>query len=71
MVCVLGPHWMLSVMLDSGRGKHRLERALGQRFLEGCLQERRMLGASTTTPGNERLHREFKTKVLQGARTQE
>ena len=51
------------VMLDSGRGKHRLEKTLRQRFLEGHLQEPRMPGASAATPGNERLRREFKMKV--------
>ena len=55
-------------MLDSGRGKHRLEKTLRQRFLEGCLQERRMQGAYAATLGNERLRREFKMRLLQEAR---
>ena len=51
------------VMLDSGRGKHRLEKTLRQRFLEGHLQESKMPGASAATPGNEWLRREFKMNV--------
>ena len=39
------------VTLDSGRGKHRLER-LGLRVLEGRLQVSGVSGASVTTPGN-------------------
>ena len=60
---ILLSSYILSVTLDSGRDKHRLEKTLRQRFLEGHLQEPRMPGASAATPGNERLHREFKTKV--------
>ena len=32
----------------------------GKGFLEGCLQEQRMLGASAATPSNDRLLREFR-----------
>ena len=39
----------------------------GQGFLEGRLQEQRMLGASTTTPSNNQLLREFKDKGFQGS----
>ena len=39
----------------------------GKGVLEGRLQERRMLGASAATPGNDRLLREFKDEGLQGS----
>ena len=39
----------------------------GQGFLEGRLQEQRMSGASTTTPSNDRLLREFKDEGFQGS----
>ena len=42
----------------------------GQGFLEGHLQEQRMSGASTTTPGNNRLLREFKGRRYKRAHTQ-
>ena len=59
------------VTLDSGRGKHRLERQ-GLRVLEGHLQEQRMLGASAATPGNDLLLREFKDKgFYKGVHTRE
>ena len=50
-------------MLDLGRGKHRLEKIEGQRFLKGVFKKTRMSGASVTTPGN-RLCREFKVKDM-------
>ena len=34
----------------------------GQRFLNGIFKKTRMSGASMTTPGNSRLHREFKAR---------
>ena len=43
----------------------------GTRVLEGRLQEYKVLGASTATPGNDQLLMEFKTKVYKGAYTQE
>ena len=57
------PQVIVSVTLDSGRGKRRLERQ-GRRVLEGHLQEQRMLGASAATPGNDQLLREFKDEGL-------
>ena len=39
----------------------------GEVVLEGRLQERRMLGASTATPGNDRLLREFMDEGLQAS----
>ena len=39
----------------------------GQGFLEERLQERRMSGASTITPSNDLLLREFKDEGLQGS----
>ena len=42
----------------------------GQRFLKGIFKKTRMSGASTTTPGNSRLHRELKARSAKGAHTQ-
>ena len=39
----------------------------GEGIPEGRLQERRVLGASTATPGNDQLLREFKDEGLQGS----
>ena len=59
-----------AVTLDSGRDKHRLEKTRS-RVLEGCLQEQGMLGASVTTPSNNRLLREFKDEgTYEGVCTQ-
>ena len=51
-----------TVTLDLGRGKRRLEKIKGQRFLKGVFKKTRISGASATTPGNNQLHREFKVK---------
>ena len=59
------------VTLDSGRGKRRLEKTKARGFLEGRLQESRMLGASAATPSNDRLLREFEDEVLTRERTLE
>ena len=50
-------------MLDLGRDKHRLEQTRNKGFLKGVLKNKGVLGASTTTPGNNWLLREFKVKI--------
>ena len=47
-------------MLDSGRGKRRLEKSKGQMFLKGFFKRKEGSGTSTTTPSNNQLFREFK-----------
>ena len=55
------------VMLDSGRGKRRLERSRGEGFLKGVFENEGVSGASMTTPSNSRLLREFQGRRLQGS----
>ena len=54
---------MHGVMLDSDRGKYKLEKTRNKGFLKGVLKNKGVLGASTTTPGNNWLLREFKVKI--------
>ena len=49
-----------SVTLGSGRDKCRLKDGEESRFLEGLLQEVRMLGASTAALSNDWLRQRFK-----------
>ena len=47
------------VMLDSGRGKCRLEKMRDKGFLKGIFKNKGVSGVSATTPSNSQLLREF------------